>query len=158
MDYLQPAHTCIKGSVDSNCANLEFYTNSDECDHDLESSYSDLINDYKSNGWGNVHSKSDGDIRSIPDRTKESLDNIVTSSLGKSESEIDHTKDRECNGCCKSDMKLSQRTNSERIEVSLFDSVDIDDIPGLPLEKIISWSAQLILALESLHHLGVVCG
>lgn len=185
LDYFRQSSVQSEDDLDSDCCeNIEFYadpiTNSD-CDNELEGSYSDLINDYRSSGW--MHSKSDGDIRNNPENTKDILGDIVISlredhgAISKSQElqcsvdliERQNTKDGiedrlrlklsndTVNGYCEGE-KQNQRKNSEKSETSVFDNIDIGDMSGVPLEQIVTWSAQLILALEALHRLGIICG
>lgn len=53
--------------------------------------------------------------------------------------------------------RKSSRKSSERSEWSLFDDFQFTENTLLPIHDVIKWSAQLLLALERLHLLGVIC-
>ncbi|KAJ3648539.1 hypothetical protein Zmor_020334 [Zophobas morio] len=143
----------------------------DLSDPESEHSYSDLINDYASNKSKNVRSTKcdvENDFLSSDDSyEKVNLGDLISSNrnlmdepvpsgvrlpdlLTKS-SQLDCEIKRNCgnNGSVADRRKIS--------EMSSFDDVDIAQSFLVPVGDVVKWAAQLVLALEKLHTLGVTC-
>lgn len=123
-------------------------------DSSSDDSYSNLISNYASSRVKTVILKNitDGantfeDFRNVEEiENKESDISQIKSSVDADKLEGD-----------KSDVdkkKTYQRKYSDRSLIEDFD--DVMHI-SIPIKEVVKWAAQLLLALEKLHRLGVVC-
>ncbi|XP_064211866.1 ribosomal protein S6 kinase delta-1 isoform X2 [Tribolium castaneum] len=110
----------------------------DLSDPESEHSYSDLINDYASNKGKNSTKCDDDDddyVKVDPGFNRNLMDEPVPSKLPD----------------------LLRKSSRKFSEMSSFDDLDLAQSLLIPHENIVKWAAQLLLALEKVHALGVVC-
>lgn len=122
-------------------------------DSSSDDSYSNLISNYANSRAKTVILKNASDGASTFEEfgTEEEIEN---NDIGVFQTK-DNVDEDELEGCKAVDKKkLYQRKYSDR---SLLE--DFDDVThvSIPLKTVIKWAAQLLLALEKLHHLGVIC-
>ncbi|KAK5647697.1 hypothetical protein RI129_002589 [Pyrocoelia pectoralis] len=136
--------TAVSYSKDLNGANEE--------SSDSEHSYSDLIYDYAFN-----RSKSSDNVEGNSEDNSNSFVKLPDEEKNKEHKSISKNIELEANTSYHSRPTLS-RKSSERSEWSWFEDSEVNESVLLSLNDVTKWAAQLLLALEKLHSLGIVCG
>ncbi|KAB0804546.1 hypothetical protein PPYR_01516 [Photinus pyralis] len=130
---------------------------------DSEHSYSDLIYDYTLSKIksSDIAERSEDISSSLKKDSSEehSSDNLINSSNRELKicRSLSKSVESEANTSYFSRPTLC-RKSSERSEWSCFDDCEINENVLLSISDITKWAAQLLLALERLHSLGIVCG
>ncbi|XP_022907278.1 ribosomal protein S6 kinase-like 1 isoform X2 [Onthophagus taurus] len=140
-------------------------------DDESEGSYSELLNDYAASKFNKEEVKKSketppaieiepngADVKTIIEEEEtpevKELDNILTKSqqlISSMESTIQFSRENSVNYDDKINdftRKLSDRSVCDEFEIPQ---------QALKLDDVVKWSAQLLLALEKLHRLGVIC-
>lgn len=136
LDYLSNVDTFSQS--DGELPRL-FQTANQSDSSDSERSYCDLINKYKTSR------KKSRDLPN-PDEEKADLEEGDSPKFGDAKLRIEP--------------EIAEEGPSPRrkfSEMSSFDEIEIVEKHDVPLKHVIKWMAQLALALEKLHALGVIC-
>lgn len=123
----------------------------DLSDPESEHSYSDLINDYASNKSKNDQStKRDAENDLPSDESFEKLNSgdLISPNRNLMDEPVPDL-------LTKSSVELKSKRKFS--EMSSFDDLDLAQNFLISEENIVKWAAQLLIALEKLHALGVIC-
>jgi hypothetical protein len=139
-------------------------------DPESEHSYSDLINDYAASKRKIVKSARDVENEPLSDDSYEKVN--VEDLTGTNRNLMDEPvptrllgvdllmESSQINNASKADKASDEFAGANRrkySEISNVDDVDVIQNFTVPMQDIVKWSAQLLLALEKLHALGVTC-
>lgn len=161
----------LKRSYTEFTTSSEFNGSYVDSDNDSEGSYSDLINEYTASKFQTAKHT----FNSTIDETKTGKATDVTTTFGKNnlvESDNMLTKLQGSSATaqgslCEQPNTFGEKEHDESLqnkevfqrkssEISASDDIEFRSIKA-KVEDVVKWTAQLLLALEKLHVLGVIC-
>lgn len=127
----------------------------DETDSDSELSFSELISEYVSNREkqkGNSSYKEESDS----DSSFEKVEFSDMVSKKPAQNILDEPLDQ-IKQCCDNLEPKGLSIERKLSEMSSIDSLDVDCKQNISEIQIVKWAAQLVIAIEKLHCLGIIC-